>query len=112
MGSYLRHSDRQEIFEMERQDSENTQSGARLRDFRMCDREKGTAKTCFRSGEAMVVHFDYEKEPDIKALTFSFSISLGDEKSYVSCHSPCISASRLIPIPGMAGDIDNSSVAS
>lgn len=85
-GAYLRHIDRQEIFEMEPQDSE-TITGARLRDFRMCDRE-GTPKTCFRSGEAMVVHFDYEKEPDIKALTFSFSVSLGDEKSYVSCHSP------------------------
>jgi lipopolysaccharide transport system ATP-binding protein len=85
-GAYLRHIDRQEILEMGRQDCK-TITGARLRDFRMCDRE-GTPRACFRSGEPMVVHFDYEKEPDIKALTFSFSISLGDEKSYVSCHSP------------------------
>jgi lipopolysaccharide transport system ATP-binding protein len=85
-GAYLRDLDRQEILEMKRQDCKTT-TGARLRGLTMCGRE-GTAKTCFRTGEPMIVHFDYEKESDIKALTFSFSISLGDEKSYVSCHSP------------------------
>lgn len=84
--AYLRHLDCQEILEIERQDYK-TITGARLRAFTMCDRE-GRARSSFRSREPMIVHFDYEKEPDIKALTFSFSISLGDEKNYVSCHSP------------------------
>jgi lipopolysaccharide transport system ATP-binding protein len=86
VGAYLTEIDREET---RRTDHENPNSipGARLKNLTIRD-ANGRIKTSFRTGESMTVHFDYEKEPDIEALTFSFAMSLGDEKSYVSCHSP------------------------
>lgn len=86
VGAYLAQIDREETRHIE-QGSPSVLAGARLKNVIICD-EEGSPKTTFHTGESMTVHFDYEKKQDIKALTFSFAMTLGDEKSYVSCHSP------------------------
>ena len=86
VSAYLTEIDLQETLRMEAEDSKRM-PGARLRNLRICDGE-GKIGTCFRTNEPMVVHFDYEKEPEVKGLSFSFALNSGDEKTYVSCHSP------------------------
>jgi lipopolysaccharide transport system ATP-binding protein len=86
VGAYLLANDREETLRSETAKPELIE-GARLRSVEICDVE-GNVRSCFRTGESLIVHFDYEKDPEIKELTFSFAMSLGDEKNYVSCHSP------------------------
>jgi lipopolysaccharide transport system ATP-binding protein len=86
VGAYLLANDREETVAADHRAPELA-GGARLRDVITCDIE-GNAKSCFRTGESLIVHFDYEKQPEIDELTFSFAMTLGDEKNYVSCHSP------------------------
>jgi lipopolysaccharide transport system ATP-binding protein len=86
VGAYLLANDRQETAASDGRSPELIE-GARLLDLVTCDAQ-GNVRSRFRTGEALIVHFDYEKQPEIDELTFSFALTLGDEKNYVSCHSP------------------------
>jgi lipopolysaccharide transport system ATP-binding protein len=86
VGAYLLANDREERLHSDTEKREFIE-GAHLRSVEICDVE-GNVRSSFRTGESLIVHFDYEKDPEIEALTFSFAMTLGDEKNYVSCHSP------------------------